>query len=203
MDTNERRELEKLERKNKILEAALQLFSEKDFHEVTVDEIAERVSLSKGTLYLYFENKDNLFFSIIESKSNYFIELLHKALDIEDSFIESLREYTKLYLTFFEQHSSFFKIVHSEKSRLVMEHQNKMREWAIEINNKILNIVVQIIEMGQRQKLVRNVSPTDAGIILRGVLNSYVFQRIFMGSNLTIDQETDQVVDIFLYGIKA
>ena len=203
MDTNERREQEKLERKNKIMEAALQLFSEKDFHEVTVDEIAERVSLSKGTLYLYFENKDNLFFSIITSKWNYLIELLLKVLETERPFEECLRDYINLYLSFFDRHSSFFKIVHSEKSRLVMEHENKMREWAIEINNKILRIVGQIIENGQRQKIVRNISPEGASVILHGMLNSYVFQRIFWGSNVTIDQDTDQVVDIFLNGIKA
>ena len=83
MDTQQRREQEKQARKNEIIEAALQLFSEKSFHEVTMDEIAIRVGLSKGTVYLYFENKDDLFFSIIKEKSTSFLERLRAAIQPE------------------------------------------------------------------------------------------------------------------------
>ena len=53
-----RKEMEKEARKKDILDAAARLFSEKGFHEVKVDDIAEKVGLSKGTIYLYYENKD-------------------------------------------------------------------------------------------------------------------------------------------------
>ena len=60
-----RKEREKEARKQDILEIAARLFSNRDFHEVTVDEIAEEVGLSKGTLYLYFKNKDELIHEVL------------------------------------------------------------------------------------------------------------------------------------------
>ena len=51
--------------KDKILEAALEVFSEKGFHLATVDEIAERADLGKGTLYRYFANKETLFNELV------------------------------------------------------------------------------------------------------------------------------------------
>jgi TetR/AcrR family transcriptional regulator len=59
-----RREREKLQRRNTILEAARHLFFEKGYR-TTMDEIAERAELSKGTLYIYFKSKDELYVSII------------------------------------------------------------------------------------------------------------------------------------------
>jgi AcrR family transcriptional regulator len=48
-------------RKNQIMEVAKELFAEKDYHEVTLDDIAKTVGVAKGTLYLYFKSKADLF----------------------------------------------------------------------------------------------------------------------------------------------
>ena len=66
-------------RKKSIIDAAVQLFSERDFHEVRIDDIAEKVGLAKGTIYLYFENKDQLFLSIIIERTRTLKESLEKA----------------------------------------------------------------------------------------------------------------------------
>lgn len=59
-----RREKEKFQRRNAILKAARHLFFEKGYR-TTMDEIAERAHLGKGTLYLYFKGKDELYVSVI------------------------------------------------------------------------------------------------------------------------------------------
>jgi AcrR family transcriptional regulator len=59
-----RREKERLQRGNAILNAARHLFFEKGYR-ATMDEIAERAELGKGTLYLYFKSKDELYVSVI------------------------------------------------------------------------------------------------------------------------------------------
>src|SRR4030042_625741 len=64
MSTMSRREREKQGRKNTIIEAAEGLFSEKGFKETTMQEISERVELSKGTIYLYFKSKEELYLSV-------------------------------------------------------------------------------------------------------------------------------------------
>ena len=59
--TAKRKEREKEARKHAILEAAARVFSRKNFGEATLDEIAIDAELSKGTLYNYFKDKQDLF----------------------------------------------------------------------------------------------------------------------------------------------
>ncbi|MEW6555374.1 MAG: TetR/AcrR family transcriptional regulator [Actinomycetota bacterium] len=64
MSTLSRRERERQQRRNDIVEAAEALFSEKGFKGTTMQEISERVELSKGTIYLYFKSKEELYLSV-------------------------------------------------------------------------------------------------------------------------------------------
>jgi TetR/AcrR family transcriptional regulator len=64
MSTLSRRERERQQRRNDIVEAAESLFSEKGFKGTTMQEISERVELSKGTIYLYFKSKEELYLSV-------------------------------------------------------------------------------------------------------------------------------------------
>lgn len=62
----ERREREREERRNHILDAAERIFFETDPVAATMDEVAAAAELSKGTLYLYFKSKDELYMSIAQ-----------------------------------------------------------------------------------------------------------------------------------------
>jgi AcrR family transcriptional regulator len=64
MSTLNRREGEKLQRRNDIVEAAEELFDKKGYAGTTIEEVARRTELSKGTIYLYFKSKDDLFLAV-------------------------------------------------------------------------------------------------------------------------------------------
>lgn len=50
----------------RILEAAVEVIAEKGLHETTIDEIAQRAGVAKGTVYLYFKNKESLLASLMQ-----------------------------------------------------------------------------------------------------------------------------------------
>ena len=87
MGIKDRREREKLDRRNAILTAAKDLFWEKGY-EATMDEIADKVELSKPTLYLYFNNKDDLYASIalegFETLKETFRQVVQSGVGVED-----------------------------------------------------------------------------------------------------------------------
>ena len=74
-EPNTRRQKQLAERVEKILESASRLFAEKGFHRTTTKEIAEAADVAEGTLYNYFENKNELLFEILsrltESQGNH------------------------------------------------------------------------------------------------------------------------------------
>lgn len=53
--------------KSRIVEAALEVFTKKGYHETTMDDIAERLGVSKGALYLYFKSKEDLYRAILNA----------------------------------------------------------------------------------------------------------------------------------------
>lgn len=203
MDTTNRKEHEKLARKKDILEAALTLFAEKDFHEVTVDEIAERVGLSKGTLYLYFENKENLFFSIIQEKTDVLFNRLQAVAKKEAPFLERLEEFIRSYLDFFDEHKHYFKIIHCEKSRMDEHYTERLKAHMIKSFDDFEEMMQAFIIEGQKQKILRSIGPDLMTKALRGLLNSFTFQCIFLDSECSLVNETSHVMDLFLNGARA
>lgn len=200
MNTQSRKEQEKIARKNEILEASLQLFAEKGFHKVTVDEIAERVGLSKGTVYLYFKNKEDLFFSIVQEKAELLYQRLQSTIIAEKPFTECLRNYSQAFLVFFEDHKPYFKIAHSESSHLDANSHYRLHQISIKLFKKFFDLMDSLIEIGQKQKIVREVDKSVLSKSLRGILNSYTFHRVFLGSEESVEKEVDHLVDLFLHG---
>jgi AcrR family transcriptional regulator len=76
------------EAKNRILEAALQEFSEKGFYQTTMDDVAKRVGVSKGALYLYFNSKEELFKGIYEKAPQILGDLIRSSFK-GDNFMQS------------------------------------------------------------------------------------------------------------------
>lgn len=201
MNTQSRKEQEKTARRNEIMEAGLQLFAEKDYHEVTVDEIAERVGLSKGTLYLYFKNKEDLFFSIIQEKTDLLYQRLNATIEDDKPFTECLKNFVYTFLTFFEEHKPYFKIIHSERSRADTNDHYRLHQIGMKFFQMFIDIIDDLIKIGQRQKIVRKMESSALTKSLRGILNSFTFQRVFQGSSESLETETDQIVDLFLHGV--
>jgi len=78
----------KLRQKNhaaQILEAGEKLFAKKGFYPTTMEEVARAAGLAKGTIYLHFDDKRNLFFSIIEKKLDILLEKIEKEMRKDDS----------------------------------------------------------------------------------------------------------------------
>ncbi len=100
---------ESMKTRDRLLEAALDVFSEKSFSDVTLSEVAERVGLTKGALYWHFENKNDLFMKLIEEicldSEREFAEKFGEPVTIID-----LKNYYKRKLLLLHKDERFMKI---------------------------------------------------------------------------------------------
>lgn len=71
-----------LNRRVEIIDAAQTLFTEKAFEKVTIQEIAASAGIGKGSVYLDFKNKDEIYFAIVERNANSWIEKLEAAINV-------------------------------------------------------------------------------------------------------------------------
>ena len=90
-----RKEREKLRHRGQILDTALDLFSVKGYHNVSMHEIAGKAEFAIGTLYRFFENKEDLYKALIMEQSEEFHRVLNEAIDISGDEVEKIHRYIK------------------------------------------------------------------------------------------------------------
>ncbi len=92
LETTHKRERRKEARPGELLDAALDLFVEKGFSAARVDEVAARAGVSKGTLFLYFESKEDLFKAVVrENIANQFPTWQEEFVAFQGSSADMLR----------------------------------------------------------------------------------------------------------------
>lgn len=105
-----RKERQKEELKAKILEAAKELFIEKGFEQTSIRNIAERIEYSPTTIYLYFKDKDDMFYALHQEGfillNQYFRPLTH----VTNPF-ERLKAISKAYVTFAIENPEFYNLM--------------------------------------------------------------------------------------------
>ena len=102
--------------REKILAAALEVFSAKGFHGTTVDEIAERAGLGKGTVYRHFHSKKGLFSELIRLKVAELEEKVQGAIDPHADVLEIIETYLRIYFSFFDHNRNLYKVLIQEQS---------------------------------------------------------------------------------------
>src|SRR5580704_15858831 len=81
---SETRRRRKAERPQEILEAAFTEFSRNGYAATTLDQIAERAGVTKGTIYVYFENKEHLFISMVREITKTALDTVHEMFETHE-----------------------------------------------------------------------------------------------------------------------
>ena len=102
--------------RKKILAAALEVFSAKGFHGTTVDEIAERAGLGKGTVYRHFHSKKGLFSELIRLKVAELEETVQGTIDPRADVLDIIQTYLRVYFSFFDRNRDLYKVLIQEQS---------------------------------------------------------------------------------------
>ena len=119
MGIAERKEREKLQRRNDIIDAAEKLFFSRGFESATMDEIAEMAELSKGTLYLYFKSKEDLQFAIFMRGSDILMKMMKDNLSTGSNGYQGLLELANSFIRFSREKRNYFSLfMYYESSRM-------------------------------------------------------------------------------------
>jgi TetR/AcrR family transcriptional regulator, repressor of fatR-cypB operon len=173
-----RRERERLARRQDILKAATKVFGEKGFHTATLDEIAQEAEFAKGTLYLYFESKEDILASIIAAAMEEWKESAFSALSGERPLRVELTEMFKLSAHARFERDDLFRLMSLQLATLFETlSEEKCREFT-EFHNHIWNDIVKPrIEKAVADGEVRDL-PVNAIIgLIHGALDSMIMTK--------------------------
>ena len=176
MGITERKEREKLHRKEEILNAAETVFFEKGLAASTMDEIADRAELSKGTLYLYYKSTEDLYMAIICRGHQILFKMFQEAAATGESSIKLLENLGQAYFTFYKRYHDYFRMFSfSENTQLHSQVSEEMKNTCAESGQCLGGVVQEVIRKGiEDGSFRRETNPVEMSIILwahcRGVM---------------------------------
>jgi AcrR family transcriptional regulator len=187
----------KIEVKEKIVDAALVTFSKYGYDRTRMDDIAEAAKVSKGRLYLYFKNKEELFYAISERN---IIELKEQLSTLFTKKEDLISDAENFYENFGSKKTSspdlekvFFEII-AESSR-----NSKLRKMLYEQRIKIFDVVVEYLNSQMQRGLLKKDTNTKA--IASGLVSLYNGLSLskVLGISETLNKQTwlDTVRAIF------
>jgi len=197
----DRKQRHRLLRRADIIRAAEHVFALKGFHKATIADIARQAQYATGTVYLYFEDKNSLYFSIVVEKIKRFLHILKSKTNqvkgarkkIEASIFESLQ--------FFEKDQDFFRIFVQEESHWSIK--NRLAKSSIAQERKDFSI--GLIKEAQSEGVIRkDAEPKQISDILESIITAFVFgcwqDTSLPKKDLKIMSEV--ILDLFLNGVK-
>lgn len=162
MGIQERKEREKNQRQNEIIDAAEKVFFRTGFQNATMDEVAAEAELSKGTLYLYFAGKEELHFAISIRAMNIIYGMMGEKLTGKMSGLEKILEMGKIYIDFALKHPDYFNAILYFEGKEIDEKfkENPFIQNAFYQNN-IFEKLTEIIQSAVDDKSVRDDIPAQ------------------------------------------
>ncbi len=184
MSVASRREREREERRHQILAAAEKVFFSKGFAAATMDEVAAEAELSKGTLYLYFKNKDDLFVALAEPVLGELARRLEAVAAADEAGLECLRAMLCSFAEVVLANPDHFRIaaswMGSGMARADFAMPSFVGHRALVLRN--VTCLVQAIERGQADGSVRgDVAPMPTAARVWAGLFGVVIWRLNAG----------------------
>jgi len=185
------------DKRQRIMKAAEQLFQTRQFHEITLDDIAAQAGIGKGTIYLYFPDKNELFFQTAIAGFEEMCALLLEHGPDGETFRDTLIRSCGTIRGFFRQRRPLFRLILTQGDH-ALQCGGSLRERWVDHRRKMRDAVTAIIERGVRSGDIRAALPADMlAIYFIDMLRTRAWELEDHPSQCTSD---GSVVDLFLHG---
>ena len=205
----EKRKKEKENRKNTILRAARRLFFDRGFKSVTVDNIAAKSEVSKGSIYLCFDSKEEIYAQILISDNIALYERIKNFSATEASASQLLLEFARIYVDYFLNDNELFRILMTFMLQTgQMNLTEKQNTELIRSTNENIKIISEIIQKGIDSgefPPIGNIRQMQNAIwgMLNGVISLYVFTGNPTKRTERIHSTVRDSLNVFIAGLKA
>jgi len=172
--------------KDRILDAALDVFSRKGFYSARMDEIVEESHTSKGAIYFHFPNKERLFLALVDQFANLLERRIVTAISEEEAGMARVQVAVETTLATFGRYRRQAKVLLVQASGL----GNVFEQKRMAINERFAGLIAtylqEAVDMGE-------IEPLDVEVISHawmGAIYSIVIRWVYMG-----EPEPDRIMD--------
>lgn len=192
--------MESVDKRQAILEAAGKQFGMFGFHDTKMEAIAEAAGVAKGTVYLYFKDKNALLFEVARFHMQRYLDRVRQEIEPYQLAQDKLRAYARIHTSHFSEMLQFNKL--NFEQLMKAGKTEDMIERIREAHRAQLQLLEGIIQYGMERGEFRAVNATDAAIIVIGSLHTYI-HSVAIGSveRKHGDAQADSLIDLLIGGL--
>jgi len=139
------------EKRDRILRAAVEIFSRKGFFNSKVSEIARAASVADGTIYLYFRNKDDLLISLFEEKMGEVVADVRRRIADGGNSLEKLKIFIENHMDLLEREAGLVEVLQVE----LRQSTKFLKDYTPVKFFEYLEVISDILEEGKREGVLR------------------------------------------------
>ncbi|HEX2834028.1 MAG TPA: TetR/AcrR family transcriptional regulator [Thermoanaerobaculia bacterium] len=185
-------------KRERILRAAVDVFAEHGYFNAKVAQIAKAAGVADGTIYLYFDGKEDLLITIFREHTRNYLHSLEQSLANINRAEERLRIAVRHHLETLGRDRALAVV-----SQVELRHSLKfMSLFSQEEVKDYLNVIRKIVEHGQQEGTFRrNVHPQLVAKAIFGVLDEMVTSWMLSEKEYDLPAQSEQVADFILTGL--
>jgi len=197
-----RREREKLRQRQEMLATALDLFSQKGYHNVSMHEIAGKAEFAIGTLYKFFQNKEDLYKALVLEQCDRFEAALVRAIDQAEDEVEKLRHYVRTKTERFRSNLPFVRLFLAESRGVSYNLKAGLNEELRQRYYHFLERLASIFEGGIRNRRFKQIAdPYYLAVALDSAVDASLLLWLDAPQRHPYPEDPDAILDIFFKGL--
>ena len=181
-----------------IIDAAVEVFSRNGFQDSTISQIARKANVAEGTIYQYFKNKEDLFFSIPIDKTKEFYNELELHLEGIHGAENKIRKFVWYYLYHLQENPNYARALMLE----MRVNRNFAKTKTFEAYRPLTHKILEIIEEGQEEGVIRkDVNIYTIRHLILGILEHIVTRWLLKGEKNDLLVQYNEAVELLVQGI--
>jgi len=187
------------EKRERILDAALNKFEQYGFLKTTVEEIAKRAQVAKGTIYSYFPSKEELLLALVDRELRKGYIQVGNAIYKEEDPMEQIRQLFRGAFEYFKNNKLISSVMAMDQGLALSLITDKNRE----LQGMTITTLASILEQGRNEGKLREVEDEKVAYIMDSLLRSFHY-LYYLGLSLHETSDIlDSLMDLLSYGLAA
>jgi len=183
-----------------ILQAAHRIFAERGFEQATIADIAAAAGVAKGTVYLYYRSKREVYAAVLRRDLLALRDQTRTQVEAADGIEEKVRAFITTKLRYLDDHRDFYRIYFTELGRTAARQSQSQRQLE-EIYLDQVQLLEQVLHQAMKRRQVRHLRPDATARAIFDLTRSVIAQRLQGLSRATLDEDVAFAFDFVWKGI--
>ena len=185
-----------------ILDAAIKVIAQKGLEKATMEQVAEEAGISKATIYLYFKNKETLYFTCVMDRFDDMLSAMKEAVKDIDDPINKIETLIAMQLRAIESDKEFFRVFLTERMGIFLDPSSEFAEEFTKKHDEYTDFMSGALKDGMDRGLLREIDPVKGFSLLFSMIRGMAMCKIIFCDKTPLSDEAGLISGVFFDGLR-